>query len=104
MSDKKLDFREKIDLEEKLKLFKPPLYKVYILNDDYTTMDFVVHILEKIFNKNKVEATQIMLYVHNNGKGLAGIYPKDIAETKVSQVHHLARKAGFPLRCAIEKE
>lgn len=82
---------------------KPHNYKVFLLNDDYTTMDFVVHILKMLFHKSPVEATQIMLHVHKNGKGLAGVYTRDIAETKVDRVHRLAREHGFPLRCAMEK-
>lgn len=83
---------------------KPSLYKVFLLNDDYTTMEFVVHILEKVFRKSRVEATEIMLQVHKNGKGLAGIYTKDIAETKVANVQELARENQYPLRCLMEKE
>ncbi|MDN5280555.1 MAG: ATP-dependent Clp protease adaptor protein ClpS [Clostridiales bacterium] len=86
------------------KTTKPSMYKVFLLNDDYTTMEFVVEILERIFGKSKVEATQVMLHVHRNGKGLAGIYPRDIAETKIAQVHSLARDNGFPLKCDMEKE
>jgi len=86
------------------KLKRPSLFKVFLLNDDYTTMDFVVHVLETIFNKPLLEATQIMLHVHKNGKGLAGIYTKEIAETKIVETHELARKHGFPLKCAMEKE
>ncbi len=82
----------------------PPLYRVFLLNDDYTTMEFVVHILEKIFHKPSVEATQIMLHVHRNGKGLAGVYTHEIAETKIKDVHEIAQKRGFPLKCDLEKE
>lgn len=88
----------------KTKTVEPDLYKVFLLNDDYTTMDFVVYILMTIFNKSEVEATKIMLHVHNHGKGLAGIYIKDIAESKVKAVHELAQKNGFPLKCCLEKE
>lgn len=93
------------ELQEKAeqKIRKPPYYSVFLLNDDYTTMDFVVHVLEKIFKKSTVEATQIMLLVHNQGKGLAGVYTKDIAETKVDKVHRLAEAHAFPLRCKMEK-
>lgn len=101
---RKVNFNEQVDTKKNTKSFTVPLFKVFLLNDDYTTMDFVVYILEKIFHKPRLEATKIMLYVHHNGKGLAGIYPKDIAETKVDMVHSLARQAGFPLRCIIEKE
>ncbi|MGB9711430.1 MAG: ATP-dependent Clp protease adapter ClpS [Thermodesulfovibrio sp.] len=97
---------EKIFLEEQeeISIDAPDRYRVYLLNDDYTTMDFVVHVLMTIFDKSKVEATQIMLYVHRHGKGLAGIYPKEIAETKVAQVESLARANGFPLKCTIERD
>jgi ATP-dependent Clp protease adaptor protein ClpS len=90
--------------EERRKTGKPSLYKVFLLNDDYTTMDFVVLILERIFGKSLVEATQIMLHVHKKGVGLAGVYTREIAETKVQKVHELARENEFPLRCMMEKE
>ena len=83
---------------------KPSLYNVFLLNDDYTTMDFVVDILGRIFGKNLTEATQIMLQVHKKGVGLAGVYPREIAETKVEAVHKMARENEFPLRCIMEKE
>ena len=82
----------------------PSLYRVVLLNDDYTTMEFVVEILVTIFGKNTVESTQVMLHVHRNGKGLAGVYSKDIAETKIAQAHALASDNGFPLKCDMEKE
>lgn len=85
-------------------LRKPPLFHVFLLNDDYTTMDFVVSVLERIFHKSMVEATQIMLHIHKKGKGLAGTYTREIAETKVQTVHTLAREHEFPLRCTMEKE
>ncbi|MBZ0157676.1 MAG: ATP-dependent Clp protease adapter ClpS [Alphaproteobacteria bacterium] len=97
-------FEEEIGVKERQKTKKPPLYRVFLLNDDYTTMDFVVHILENIFQKSPVEATRIMLHVHKNGKGLAGVYTRDIAETKIAEVHGLARKSNFPLQCTMEKE
>jgi len=78
--------------------------EVKVLNDDYTTMDFVTRILEKLFHKNPMEATQIMLHVHKNGKGLAGIFTRGIAETKVSSVDEQSRENGFPLKCTMEKE
>ena len=102
MTDKQKTSRKPEERAEQ-KTGKPHDYKVFLLNDDYTTMDFVVFVLEKVFRKSPVEATQIMLHVHKNGKGLAGIYIKDIAETKVDTVHKLAREQGFPLRCAMEK-
>ncbi len=81
---------------------EPPLYKVLLHNDDYTTMDFVVMVLEVIFHKSTAEATRIMLNVHHNGVGVAGIYPRDVAESKAVLVHELARKHEHPLRCSIE--
>ncbi len=85
-------------------LAEPPKYKVLLHNDDYTTMDFVVEILEDVFNKTPAEATSIMLNVHYNGIGVCGTYPKEIAETKVDQVHKRAKRAGFPLRASMERE
>ncbi len=83
---------------------KPPLYKVLLLNDDYTPMDFVVHVLERFFNKGREEATRIMLAVHYHGVGVCGVYPHEVAETKVNQVMGLARAHGHPLQCVMEKE
>jgi ATP-dependent Clp protease adaptor protein ClpS len=82
---------------------EPELFQVVLLNDDYTTMEFVVQVLESVFNKGPAEAFRIMMMVHTQGQGLCGVYPWDIAETKVSTVHELARDAGFPLRALIEK-
>jgi ATP-dependent Clp protease adaptor protein ClpS len=84
-------------------LSEPPMYKVLLHNDHYTTMEFVVEVLEKVFRKARAEATRIMLNVHNEGVGLCGIYTAEIAETKIDIVHALARKAGFPLRCSLEE-
>lgn len=83
---------------------KPSMYKVLLLNDDYTPMEFVIHILERIFNKSQQEATQIMLHVHQKGAGLCGVYTFDVAETKATQVMELARKNQHPLQCTIEKD
>ncbi len=82
----------------------PAFYRVFLLNDDYTTMDFVVRVLEGVFHKPPAEAVQIMLLVHKKGKGLCGVYTRDIAETKAIRVHELARENGFPLKCTIERE
>lgn len=85
------------------KLKKPPLFKVVLINDDYTPMEFVVHILENIFNHDRDQATQIMLHVHKLGKGVCGIFTKDIAETKVIQVNNFARENKHPLMCEMEE-
>jgi len=83
---------------------KPSLYKVLILNDDYTPMEFVVHVLERFFAKAREEAVLIMLHVHRNGVGICGVYTFEVAETKVAQVIELARKHQHPLQCTMEKE
>jgi ATP-dependent Clp protease adaptor protein ClpS len=80
----------------------PRKYKVIMLNDDYTTMDFVVEVLKRFFAKTGEEAVQIMLQVHELGRGVCGVYSREIAETKVAQVHEFARNAGFPLKCSME--
>ncbi len=85
------------------KVQEPPLYKVLLHNDDYTSMEFVISILEKVFKKNTSEATKIMMNVHEKGIGVAGVYTYEICETKVVIVHDLARKSEFPLRCSIEQ-
>jgi ATP-dependent Clp protease adaptor protein ClpS len=90
--------------KERVKVKQPKLYRVILLNDDYTTMDFVVLVLEGVFKKSPAEAVQIMLQVHNRGQGVCGIYAKQIAEAKVLQVHDRARSAGYPLRCTMEEE
>ncbi len=95
------DFEISEDTKDEIK--EPSKYQVLLHNDDYTTMDFVVEILEEIFHKSPSEATQIMLNVHYNGIGVCGVYTKEIAETKVHVVHERARKAGFPLRASYEK-
>jgi len=93
-----------IILEEKTKPKKPSLYQVIIVNDDYTPMEFVVLVLERFFAKNNNEATQIMYHVHKKGMGVCGIYPYEIAETKVVQVMDFAKKHQHPLQCVLEKE
>ncbi len=90
--------------KQKLKLKKPKLYNVILLNDDYTPMDFVVSILERVFNKVPAQAVQIMLKVHNQGQGACGAYPKEIAEAKIEAVHKMAQQAGYPLRATMEPE
>jgi len=83
---------------------EPELFKVVLHNDDYTTMDFVVQVLETVFLKSPAEAFRVMMQVHTQGAGLCGLYPYDIAETKVTTVHDLAQQHGFPLRASMEKE
>lgn len=87
---------------EKPKLKQPPLYKVILINDDYTPMDFVVEILRSFFNMNVEKATQIMLKVHTEGKGVCGVYSKDVAETKAAQVNDYSRECEQPLLCSVE--
>jgi ATP-dependent Clp protease adaptor protein ClpS len=89
--------------KEQTKTKKPALYKCILLNDDYTPMEFVVEILKQIFHKAHAEATRIMLHVHQNGMGIAGVYPYEIAETKVRTVEELARESQYPLKCVMEK-
>jgi ATP-dependent Clp protease adaptor protein ClpS len=89
--------------EKKLQRTKPPqMYQVVMLNDDYTPMEFVVVVIQEFFNKDRETATQIMLKIHLDGKGICGVYPKDIAATKVQQVQEAARQAGHPLQCVSE--
>lgn len=89
--------------QEEIRTKTPKQYKVLLLNDDFTTMEFVVHILETLFMKSPSEAVQIMLQVHKNGRGIAGVFSKQIAEAKIEQVHQRARSEGFPLRCMMEE-
>lgn len=90
--------------DKQLRRSKPNLFKVFMLNDDYTTMDFVIDILQSVFYKESDEATVLMLQIHQKGMALCGVYPFEIAETKVARVHERARAAGFPLRCTLEPE
>jgi len=98
--DSKIKTRSKEKAVEKIK--EPEDYRVILLNDDYTTMDFVVMVLVDIFDKNLEDANRIMLDVHERGKGIVGQYPWDIAATKAEQVHELARENEFPLKCIVE--
>ena len=90
-------------IEEKPKTQKPAMYKVLMLNDDYTPMEFVVHVLERFFAKSREEATQIMLHVHRRGVGICGVFTFEVAETKVTQVMDLAKRHQHPLQCVLEK-
>ncbi len=98
------DSKTKTVISSKTKNEYPPRFKVILHNDDYTTMEFVVEILVNVFRKSLEKATQIMLNIHNKGKAVCGIYPREIAETKVETVHHLSSSRGFPLKSTMEKE
>ncbi|MEM9490672.1 MAG: ATP-dependent Clp protease adaptor ClpS [Myxococcota bacterium] len=89
-------------LKERTRTKKPPMYKVLLHNDDYTTKEFVVMILRSIFNKSESEATKIMMHVHNNGIGVAGIYTHEVAETKAAKTINLAQAHEYPLQCSLE--
>ena len=98
------DLDKGVLLETKPKTKKPSMYNVLLLNDDYTPMEFVIEVLEKFFQKNREEATQIMLHVHQRGVGVCGVYAYDLAETKAMQVMNYARKYEHPLQVQLEKE
>jgi ATP-dependent Clp protease adaptor protein ClpS len=98
------DSSTKTKTRTRVKVVQPRLWKVMILNDDYTPMDFVVDVLVRFFRKSEPEAIRIMLSVHQAGVGLCGVYPFEIAETKVDQVEDAAREAGHPLQCMLESE
>jgi ATP-dependent Clp protease adaptor protein ClpS len=101
------DFKNKfssIVLEERPKLKKPPLYKVIMLNDDYTPMEFVIEMLQTYFSKSQEQATEIMLHIHQKGIGICGLYTYEIAESKATQVLDKARKNQHPLQIKLEKE
>ncbi|MFB6260255.1 MAG: ATP-dependent Clp protease adapter ClpS [Thiohalorhabdaceae bacterium] len=93
-----------VEPEEEVEVQPPSLYKVILLNDDFTPMEFVVEVLQRFFGKDQETATRIMLQVHHHGKGVCGVYPFDIAETKVNQVMDYARTNEHPLQCTMEKE
>lgn len=98
------DLQNNLLLKTRPKTQKPGMYRVLLLNDDYTPMEFVIHVLERFFNKNKDEATDIMLHVHRRGVGLCGVFTYEVAETKVNQVMDFARSSEQPLQCTMEKE
>jgi len=95
---------ELMTAEPALKTQRPPMYKVVLMNDDYTPMDFVVLVLESIFHKEHADALEIMLQIHNKGAAMVGIYTRDVAETKAGQVVEHARINDYPLQCTVEKE
>ena len=90
--------------ETRQEIKKPTLYKVLLLNDDYTTMEFVVQVLEEVFHKTPAEAYRVMMQVHTQGHGICGAYSHEVAETKVATTHDLARRDGFPLQATLEEE
>lgn len=92
-----------VETRTKTRLKKPRMYKVLLHNDDYTTMEFVVFVLQGIFHHSESEAMQIMLHVHKHGLGVAGVYTREIAETRIAQVEALARKHEYPLRCSMDE-
>ena len=96
--------KKDLDLQGELATAQPKLYKVLLLNDDYSSMEFVVDILMTIFHKTYEEAEQIMIQVHKSNKGLCGVYTFEVAETKVAQVSKIAREQGFPLKAIMEEE
>ncbi|MFA7083285.1 MAG: ATP-dependent Clp protease adapter ClpS [Arcobacteraceae bacterium] len=93
-----------IELNSDIQLEEPKKYKVFLLNDDYSTMDFVIDVLTKVFRKTVDQATIIMLNIHNNGREVCGVYTHEIAATKVAQVKNMARSKGFPLKAVMEEE
>jgi ATP-dependent Clp protease adaptor protein ClpS len=102
--DTRRDRKESVDVLERPRVQRPPMFKVLFHNDDYTTRDFVVMVLMRFFHKTQSEATHVMLHIHHNGFGIAGVYPRDVAETKKRQVEALAREYEYPLRLSIEPE
>ena len=103
MSPYEPDLREDLESNVEEDLQEPQMYKVLLHNDDYTTMEFVVEVLRRVFHKPPAEATRIMLLVHRTGIGMCGVYTAEVAETKVELVHSLARQSGFPLQCSMER-
>lgn len=104
MSEYSPETEEEVISETRDEIDEPPMYKVLLHNDDYTTMEFVVEILMLVFNKPPEEAVEIMLNVHQKGIGICGVFTYEVSETKVNTVHDLARENGFPLKCTMEEE
>lgn len=104
MSEHSPEIEEGVESQTKDDVREPPMYRVLLHNDDYTTMEFVVEILMLVFNKSPEEAVRIMLNVHRKGIGICGVYTFEVSETKVNSVHSLSRQNGFPLKCTMEKE
>jgi ATP-dependent Clp protease adaptor protein ClpS len=104
MGDQDTGIRSAVVTQTKPKTQKPSMYRVLILNDDYTPMEFVVYVLEQFFNKSREDATRIMLHVHQHGVGVCGVFTYEVAETKVAQVVDTARRHQHPLQCTMEKD
>jgi ATP-dependent Clp protease adaptor protein ClpS len=104
MGDQDTGIRSAVVTQTKPKTQKPSMYRVLILNDDYTPMEFVVHTLERFFSKSRQEATRIMLHVHRRGVGICGVFTYEVAETKVTQVMDFAKQHQHPLQCTLEKD
>ena len=104
MNEYSPEVEEEVTSESKDEVREPPMFRVLLHNDDYTTMEFVVEILITVFNKSPEEAVEVMLNVHRKGIGICGVYTYEVSETKVNIVHVLARENGFPLKCTMEKE
>ncbi len=104
MNEHSPEIEEEIISETRDEIDEPPMYKVLLHNDDYTTMEFVVEILILVFRRSPEDAVEIMLNVHHKGVGVCGVYTYEISETKVNNVHALAKQHGFPLKCTMEKE
>ncbi|HYE15004.1 MAG TPA: ATP-dependent Clp protease adaptor ClpS [Pyrinomonadaceae bacterium] len=104
MPEREHSFEEEVATETREKLKKPPLYRVVLHNDDFTTMEFVVEVLTRVFNKSEADAFRIMWAVHTQGAGVAGVYTYEVAEMKVERVTQMARAQEFPLLCTVEEE
>ena len=104
MAEREYGFEEEVATESREKLKKPPLYRVLLHNDDFTTMEFVVHVLKTVFGRTEADAFRVMWAVHTQGVGVAGVYTYEIAEMKVERVTHMARAEEFPLLCTMEEE
>ena len=96
--------QEGVDVKERTRVARPRRFQVLLHNDDYTTMDFVVHVLASIFRKDRTEAVRIMLEVHHQGIGVAGVYTREVAESRIKRVHRNAKESGMPLRCSMQPE
>lgn len=103
MSDKRKEQGDNQVLERE-SVKEPQKYKVMLLNDHYTTMEFVVHVLKTVFRHSSAQATRVMLHIHNNGVGIAGVYTREVAETRIAQVEAMSADAGHPLQCEMEPE